>query len=322
MEQIIREFIWDFIFDELHKCCEILIPKESKFLSNKNSSSDIYTYLFVIDRYLSNKIIPIKYKIIESSEIDKIKLDNVHLSSLNNIKKLLKNGDKSINSYSKKYIPNSIKTYFKTKDNKYVKDFSGSIWGIKHLHLNPQKHDDFLLYYVIIGSEFYFIKIGNHTDFFKKDVLEIIVNEFEEILPKLGVFPMIDISCSSHEYKYEDVRDIWNSGGNISYVINNKCYSSINLQSFSTLPVKFNYLVSNISFQIENYSKLFIEEIKKINDNVIVDLKIEKNEDFKKGRFCIIDSLSGVKTFVTVPFLETMNYALEINNFNLENRKL
>jgi hypothetical protein len=28
MEQIIRKFVWDFILEELHKCCEILIPKE------------------------------------------------------------------------------------------------------------------------------------------------------------------------------------------------------------------------------------------------------------------------------------------------------
>ena len=130
---------------------------------------------------------------------------------------------------------------------------------------------------------------------------------------------MPDMPCSPHEYKYGDVKDIWNSGGNVSYVINNKYYTSINLQSMSTLPAKFNHLASCISFQIEQHSKQFIDEIKKINTNVKVDLKIEKNENFKKGFFCIIDNLSGTKTSFNISFFKTMNYAIEINNLNLEN---
>jgi hypothetical protein len=89
MEQTIRNFVWNFIFEELHKCCEILIPKESKFLPNGDSYTDIYTYLFVIDRYLNNIIIPTKYTIIESSKMNKKNLNDVHLNSLNDIKMLL-----------------------------------------------------------------------------------------------------------------------------------------------------------------------------------------------------------------------------------------
>lgn len=320
IESFVREFVWDFVLDKLYNTCSLLVHKnEVKFLPIKDddekSYSPLFIYLFVVDRYLSNKINPIKYRVVESSKYSEKGLTDIHIKSLRNIKKLLEKGDSSINSYSRSFIPGSIKAYFKNNGKALNKDFSGAIFGIKHLHLNPSKHSDTLLFYVIVKSVVYFIKVGNHQDYFKKDLLEILVNEFPEILPKLGVYSMPDMPFSNHEYSPKEVESVWKSGGSISFGINNEYYMSTNSQNTSTLSIHYNYLVSNLSFQIEQQIKPFVEELTKVKNIKDIDLSID---DSILDELCILELKNKIKVKLDLEVLKLDNYALRIKSLNLE----
>lgn len=64
IKQKIRELIWDYVLDDFESTCKSLVhKKEIKHLPTEKIHKSIYTYIFIIERYLSNKIIPIKYKV-------------------------------------------------------------------------------------------------------------------------------------------------------------------------------------------------------------------------------------------------------------------
>lgn len=325
MRQNVRELIWDYILNSLENTSKELIPnKELKCLPLEKNQASVYTYIFIIERYLSNKIIPVEYEIKCSNSYSEKDISEVEKKSISAIKKLLTKGDKSINSYSRNFIPSSIKKYFQKQGNVYVVDFSGSIWGIKHLHLNPNAksniENDTLLYYVIIDNTAYFIKIGKHSDLYNKTILEIMVNDFPEILPNLGIYPMPDMPMSekTHNYSAEEVKNIWQSGGNISYTINNKYYTSSNIQSTANLPAKYNYIVSNISYQIEHHIELFLKEVLKDGNYDDAVVKIVENNELGYGKRLLTDEKSKSAIFLNINYLKNMDYAKMINAINLE----
>lgn len=321
LKQKIRELIWDYVLNEFESTCKKIIPKkEIIYLPIDKTPKSIYTYIFIIERYLNNKIIPIEYNIKYSKSYSELNLNDVHKKSIATIKKLLENGDASINSYSKGFIPNSIKNYFKQKGDSYSVDFSGSIWGIKHLHLNPNAKDDTLLFYVIIDNTIYFLKIGEHSNLFSKTILETIINDFPEILSNLGIAPMPDMPMpeKQHNYLIEDVKHIWESGGNVSYTINNKYYTSVNLQSTSSLPAKYNYFVSNISYQIEHHIELFLKEIIKDENYQDIDVRIINNKDLLVGKRLLAEEISKSAILLNITYLENIDYAEMIKTMNFE----
>jgi len=322
LKQKIRDIIWDYVSNEFESACKTLIPKkEVKHLPEVITQKSIFTYVFIVERYLSNKIIPIKYDIKYSKSYSKLNLSEIEKKSISTIEKLLGQGDASINSYSKNFIPPSIRNYFKQKGSTYVVDFSGSIWGIKHLHLNPSKENgnDTLLYYVIIGSTVYFLKIGGHYDLYSKTILEIMINDFPEILPNLGIFPMTDIMPGKpHNYSIEEVKKIWLSGGNISHTINNNYYTSVNLQSTSKLPANYNYIVSNISFQIEHHIKLFLKEIITDENYQDIDVRIVKDNDKPNGNLLLADEISKSAILLNINYLDNIAFAVMIKSANFE----
>jgi hypothetical protein len=285
------------------------------------TQKSIFTYVFIIERYLSNKIIPIKYDIKYSKSYSKLNLSEIEKKSISTIEKLLEKGDGSINSYSKKFIPPSIKNNLIQK-NDYIVDFCGFIWGIKHLHLNPdnKKKNDTLLFYVTVGNTIYFLKIGTHKDPYEKNLLEIIINDFPEILTNLGIFPMPDMPIPEETHNYSDgeVQKIWLSGGNISYTINNNYYTSVNLQSTSKLPANYNYIVRNISFQIEHHIKLFLKEIITDENYQDIDVRIVKDNDKPNGNLILVDEISKSAILLNINYLDNIDFAVMIKSANFE----
>lgn len=232
---------------------------------------------------------------------------------------MLEKGDGSINSYSKGFIPPSIKNNL-IKKNDYIVDFSGFIWGIKHLHLNPsnKKEDDTLLFYVTVNNTIYFLKIGQHNDLYRKDILEIIVKDFPDILLDLGIAPMPDMPMPEkpHNYSVEEVKKIWLSGGNVSYTINNKYYTSVNLQSTAKLPVKYKSIANNIDYQIEQHIELFFKEIIKDKSYQDLDVKVIRNEEINK--VLLTDEISNSAILLNISYLKNIYFARRIKTMNLE----
>ncbi len=315
----LKKALWDFIINELYIFSKLIIPKnEIKLLKSRELSKEsIYQYLFIIDRYLSNKILPFKYNIYKSSKFKVDELDDVHKKSLECIEKLLRDGDNSINSRSRNFVPKSYKRYLKDGIKEIVKDFSGSIWGIKHLHLNPKKHDDVLLFYLTSGDNFYFIKIGNHSDFFRKDALEIFVNEFPDVVPKTNIICLSNTPGGDFDYKPEEVETLWKAGANISYSINGKYYTSINLQTASTYDSKFCDFTNAISFPLEKQLEGFLLELQKFKK--IDDYEFITEEDsLKFGTFFIKERNSGYKKLIKIDYLRNLEYVRCFKRLNLE----
>lgn len=320
LKGILTDCIWDFLFDELHGCCNLILhEKEFNYLSEKKYDiKTIMDYIYIIERYLDTKVFPQKYNIYKSSKFRVESLNEVHKKSLDCIEKLLKAGDPAINSYSLNFVPNSIKNYFKDSGKELVKDFSGSIWGIKHLHLNPQKHDEFLLFYVVVENNFYFIKIGKHDDLYKKDIVEIVVNEFPDILGKLNIFTLPDISSPSKEptYTVDEVKEIWKTGGNVTYFINDNYYASSKGQTFSKIGDNIIYLFQNMSYQVgDQVEKVLLDlnEVKGIND-----LKFIISKDMKKGEFLIVEEDGEYKKEIKIDYLRAIYYVRHLKSLNLE----
>lgn len=313
MENIIRKALWDKVFTELHTVCKSIIPKEETRLPTvfecNTNKFNIYTYLFVIDRFLTSTIIPNKYEVDISTSIQNTTLSAVHRKSFEEIKNLFEKGDPSINYRSKGFVPNSQKNYFRASGNKYVKDFSSSIWGIRHLHLNPSNKDNFLLYYVIVKSRVYFIKIGNHEDLYKKDILEILVNEFPETLDQLGIVNLSELIPSDHEYSPEEVKGMWIAGYNILHTINGRCYSSCNLMLTNTLSIRFSPISRNISDQIENLITLFMLKLANIEYNELMEFEICRKID----EFTIKWKGHNLEQKHKISYFETVEFAKKIH---------
>lgn len=314
-----RKALWDFVINELYTCSKLIIPRnEIKLLKNRALSKEsIYQFLFVIDRYLSNKILPFKYNIYKSSKFNIDELDDVHKKSLECIEKLLRDGDISINSRSRNFVPKSYKHYLKDDIKEIVKDFSGSIWGIKHLHLNPKKHDDVLLFYLTSGDNFYFIKIGNHDDFFKKDALEIFVNEFPDVVEKTNITYLKDISHTECNYTPKEVEDLWKAGGNVSYSINGKYYVSLNPQTVSTYDSNLCDFTNAISIPLEKQLEAFLLELQQFEKIDAYEF-ITEEDSLKFGTFFIKERNSGYKKLIKIDYLRNLEYVRYFKSLNLE----
>lgn len=318
-EAKLRKALWDFIINELYMCSKLIIPKdEIKLLKSRELSKEsIYQYLFIIDRYLSNKILPHKYNIYKSSKFKIDELDDVQKKRLICIEKLLKDGDISINSRSRNFVPKSYKNYLKDDIKEIVKDFSGSIWGIKHLHLNPGKRGDDLLFYIVVENNFYFIKIGNHSDLFKKDCLEIFVNEFPEIVPKTKIASLPDFLVGNDNYTPEEVESLWKAGMNIFYSIDGKIYTSVNCQTMSTYDSKFCDFTNGISFSLEQQLKAFLSDLYKIRSTNDFEF-ITEQDSLKFGTFFIKERNSGYKKLIKIDYLRNLEYVRYFKSLNLE----
>jgi hypothetical protein len=324
LKGILTDCIWDFLFDELSSCCKLILhEKELNYLSEKKyDRKTIINYIYIIERYLDTKVFPQKYNIYKSSKFKVESLNEVHKKSLDCIEKLLKAGDPAINSYSRNFVPNSIKNYFKDSGKELVKDFCGSIWGIKHLHLNPhnKNNDDTLLFYAAFKNNFYFIKIGKHDDLYKKDVVEIVVNEFPDILKELNIFFMLDIIPPSKEYCYtpEKVKELWKAGSNISYIINNRYYFTSKGQTFSKIGDNIICLYQKIIDQVETQMKSFISDLEKVDNNKTPEFTISKDERIENGVFEIIEKNSGYKNLMKIDCLINLHNVRCFKRLNLE----
>lgn len=328
----ISNLIWNFISEESYQLAKkILSSKEHNFLADVNLLNQdirvIYDYFFVIDKFKNTKIPPQKYEIKYSSSFNRSSLNDVESANLDLIISIIQNGQKNQFEILNKFFPNSSKSFitkpYNSSEHRYNVDFSGSIWGIKHLHLKATNRGDTLLYYCIVENIIYFFAIGKHKNMYDKSLLEIIVNEFPTIISNLGIGHYQDMTFNNFDnYSTEVVKKKWLNGENIGFFINEKFYTSINLMTHSKIKANINYTINNISYQINNQANEFLKSIceqQKVDStlNIIID----DYKDLFKGELLIKEENQKKAQFFYISYLKQLNETKELLNIYCKNEK-
>jgi hypothetical protein len=251
---------------------KILPQKEVKFLPNYTDLDKSYLpfcdLIFIIEKFINSRIFPLKYEIIYSSKYNESKLPDKANVNLQRLKSKLISGDASINNNSFGFLPKSTKNYLKKHygnfDDRYNVDFNNQFFGIKHFHLDSfNRKENILLFYVKLDNKIYFLKIGGHEDLYRKDLVENLICEFPDIINQLGIYKYPDMLINEeYNYSIDEIKRTWKMGGNVSYCISNKYYTSCNLQTLSRINAYNINIVQNIYYQIENNLNQFISQLK------------------------------------------------------------
>lgn len=313
----IMYIIWEFIAEEAYGLSKQILPvKQRANLADislfQTDFNIIYDYFYVIDRFCNTKIFPSEYEIKYSSKFNRVSLSEKESENLDSIISILKSGDNKKFGELNRFFPNSSKSYilkpYNSPEYRYNVDFSGSLWGIKHLHLKERHRGDNLLYYVIIENTVYFIGVGNHDDMYKKDNLEILVNEFQNILPYLGIGHYQDIPFNNFENLTRDeVMQDWKNGRNIGFFIDEKYYVSINLMAGSKIKANLNYEISNVSYQIEIQSDEFVKFL--LDGEIIktdLQLRLDEYKDLSKKELLIKEESQKSAQFFYINYLTAL----------------
>jgi|GEM_PF-2054701 hypothetical protein len=310
--------IWDYIAEESHELSKQILTEEQRdnLADISLFQADfkvIYDYFYVVDRFCNTKIFPRKHEIKYSTKFNREKLSEKECENLDSIISILNCGDNKTFGELNKFYPKSSEKYiskpYSSLEYRYNVDFSGSIWGIKHLHLKERQRGDNLLYYAIIENNIYFIGIGSHDDMYNKDNLEVVVNEFKNILPHLGIGHYQDIPFDNFENLSKDeVMQNWKNGRNIGFFINEKYYVSSNLMAGSKIKANLNYEIRNVSYQIENQSKEFVQSLMK-GAKIKSDLEIRLDEykDLSKNELLIKEESQKIAQYFYINYLTILN---------------
>jgi asparagine N-glycosylation enzyme membrane subunit Stt3 len=159
----------------------------------------------------------------------------------------------------------------------------------------------------------FFLKIGNHKDLYTQTLVENLIYEFPEIINDLGIYAMPDMPVGKkYEYSYDEMKDTWTSGGNVSFYINNQYYTSANAQTFSRLNTEVIYITQKIIYQFEESLRQFnlqLNEDSELNKAIeIVPLKYDDDEFFKGGNILIGDKISKTATEIPIDFLKKLKH--------------
>ncbi len=316
----IRNYIFELLKERV---IQILPEKEIKYLpvvsDLESSIVPFYDLIFILERFLKSKILPVKYKIIYSSSFSDSMLPNKAAINLRILKEMLLTGDATVNNFSSGFLPKSAECYLldyfgSTQKRRYIVDFSSQFFGIKHFHLDSyNKKEDILLYYVTVNQKMYFLKIGTHKDFYTQALVENLIYEFPEIINHLGVYSMPDMPVGEkYEYSIAGMKKTWISGGNVSFHINNQYYTSVNPQTFSRLNTEVINITRNIIYQLEKSFRQFnlqLNENNELNNAIeIVPLKYDDGEFFKEDKILIGDKISKTATEIRIDYFERLRY--------------
>jgi len=303
---------------------KIVPPKEVKFLPKSTDLDKSYIpfcdLIFIIERFIDSKILPKKYEIIYSTKFADSVLPDKAQNNLKQLKSKLTSGDVSINKLSAGFLPKSTKNYlldyFGTTDNKrYIVDFTNQFFGIKHFHLDSyNRNDDILLFYVALIDKIIFLKIGNHNDLYKQDLVENLILEFPEVIGQLGIAAYPDMPIGEkYKYSTDEIKNTWISGGNVSFLVNKQYFTSCNPQTLSRLNTNVVSIVQNVYYQIEENLKQFISQLNIAPNFVINELEIEPllyedNQLFHGCNILIGEKNTKIATEIRIDYLCKLDF--------------
>lgn len=168
--------------------------------------SKIIKYLTFLRKNTSGS----KYKIHISKEFS---CPIEYEDALNKIMKIIENGENIIPYFSKSTL-------------KLENDFMFNCWGIIHLHLGNKpdtknnryiKRTGPLLFVYLCESEAYLIKIWEHGVWTELEILQIIENNWPELIGKLK-----GIDGLNQEFSSADRYKLWRNGGDTVTELKNK----------------------------------------------------------------------------------------------------
>jgi hypothetical protein len=310
------------IYKSMKDRVEQILPSSQRtnlvFNKEYNYSDSPFTWLhefiFVIEKYLNSKIPQTKYRIVYSAQYSAENLHENSIKKLQQLEKLLQNGDVTVNLPSLGFLPPSSKSYFKSGN--FNVDFTNQFYGIKHFHLcSDDRNRDELLYYVINESKIYFLSIGGHSKLYDQENIEIIVREFPDIAAKLGIVKMPDMPVdSSFEYSVQQLKEQWTSGGNSSFLIDEAYYTTVHPQTTSRLNTEIINVTKNIIYQYE--TALNSLKSKLVEEYRIVPLRFEDNSLMRNGVILIGDETSKMAVEVRITYLEKLEVVDQFSALN------
>ena len=314
--------IIEYIFNILSERVKQILPnRELKFMPKVEgiykSHKTLCDLIYVIERYINTKVLPYEYEIIKSTEFDTSLHSKKSKQKLDKLQKMLTKGDIKVNSPSFGFIPKTSKNYFETYEEdktkwRYQVDFSNQFFGIKHFHLDSHdKSEDKLLFYTILNQKIYFLSIGGHSDIYTDRNLRILVNEFEHILPHLGIQPMDNnIVNTEPKFSEQEIQKMWTSGLSISFVINGQYYTCRNYMTSSRIDTETITIVQGIYYQVQQGIKN--RNSKNTTNNEVVVCSKQDSDKLASGIICMKESQT--KFEISVEYLKRLrlvDYLLE-----------
>jgi hypothetical protein len=249
-----------------NECLQILLNNSRH---KKNEKIDVLRSLFIIEKFCSSFVEVKKYKIHYSSAFNRDNLDENTEDNLNKIIEFLENGE-NINDKALSFIPKSS-NFLLDKNSVVIADFANNFFGIKHLHIDGHNTKlDRLLYYFIKDNNFYVLKIAGHDDLYSDKIIKIIIDEYPDNLDYLGIKSLPDMPFEEYVNQSTTyVKDEWINGRNISYTINEKYYTSINLQTYSRINTKIIYELSNIKYKCDAFQDAILDNSDNYNFKIL-----------------------------------------------------
>jgi len=286
--------------------CETTLIKDlTKYLKYPENISKNFEELFI--EYLNVKNKTLCH--IENN-IDKVYISN-ELKNGEQYKKF-KSIIKQIKSeFENNNFDNIKKRLSKKAEIPYFKDYLLNNWDIYHLHLcddmpNCRNRKKELLFVKFYENDVYFIDIKDHNSFSSKELVEIIHNNWSQIIKYSKVENIIDIQPRIENDK--DIFDLWKDGINVFIPVYDKKLQKevfytplslgINIQGYRINDVfeltNFKRECDNIKKYLDKYSKeiqQFILKIKKIKFNI---LKFTIKLNFEKKVFYLLEKNSNL----------------------------
>jgi len=319
------ELILDYLFYQINGTAQLILPSQQaknlpKLEDFERHLAALYDPVFVCEKYLAARILPIQWEIIQSSQFNE--KDTSFKENLTRLKVLLTKGNNIINSNDTGYLPKSRQKYLRAEygknERRYVNDSSQAFFGIKHLHLDTTKNVDELLFYVTHKNKFYFLFIGKHNDIYTDRGVRIIIEEFNYLIPDVGFTSLSDMPApKSLPYTQQWVTDQWLKGSNVSFVIDGQYYTGTNGQTTGRLPTSIIYQTANIFYQMELQLKAFNATIKDMvpgfngTVNYVVDEQKSKTA-LKDGIVYVIETHNKIELAMKVNYLKRVGYIQSI----------
>jgi hypothetical protein len=303
----------EYIFNLLSSRVKKIIPNnEIKYMPKVEgiykSHRTLCDLVYVLERFVNTKVLPYEWEIIKSSKFDTSLLSEKSKQNLDRLQKMLIIGDVKVNSPSYGFLPKTSKKYYETNEDdkskrRYQVDFSNQVFGIKHFHLDSHdKNEDKLLFYTTLDQKIFFLSIGCHEDIYTDKNLKILIEEFENVLPHLGIQPMDITIGSKPSNSKEEVQKMWTSGLNVAFIINGQYYSCSNYMTFSRIDTETILKVQGIYYEIQQGIKKGTN-FSGTNNEVIV-CQEQEEEKLAAGIICLKEN--GSEFEISIEYLKKL----------------
>lgn len=168
-----------------HEAKKLLPPTDLKHFDGKPELS-----IAVLHRFLSSRIFPVPYTVIETNFFKKSLAwvsDKIILAKIEEFKESLRLGSQRINDRSlnkrERFVTSNNFGFF-DKNGRFILDFLSDIVGIRHFHVGYDKNtNDNLLFVRFCQDTAFILAVGTHKDVHVDTGCSIVFSAIEEEFP-------------------------------------------------------------------------------------------------------------------------------------------